>query len=178
VSILATTGVGLVNVAMTVVAIRLVDRVGRRPLLFVGLSGMTASLLLLSLSFAGYLPVFQKSITMIAMVLYIAFFAISLGPIFWLLISEIYPLKIRGRAMSLATMANWTFNFLVASTFLTLIETLGKSGVFLLYSGISIIGLILCYFFIPETKGKTLEEIEEDLIKNKGLFKSLSHSDQ
>jgi len=80
--------------------------------------------------------------------------------------------------MSLATMANWTFNFLVASTFLTLIETLGKSGVFLLYSGISIIGLILCYFFIPETKGKTLEEIEEDLIKNKGLFKSLSHSDQ
>ena len=102
-------------------------------------------------------------ITVLSLMCYIASFAISLGPIFWLMIAEIYPLKIRGRAMSLATMANWGFNMLVALTFLTIVEKLGRSGAFWLYGGVSIIGLVFCYFFVPETRGRTLEEIESDL---------------
>jgi len=91
---------------------------------------------------------------------YIASFAISLGPIFWLLISEIYPLKVRARAMSLATVANWGFNMLVAATFLTMTDKLGKAGTFWMFALISIAGIVYCYFFVPETKGYTLEEIE------------------
>jgi hypothetical protein len=87
------------------------------------------------------------------------------------LIVEIYPLKIRGRAMSLATVANWGFNMLVAATFLTLTEKLGKAGTFWLFSSISIIGIAYCYYFVPETKGYTLEQIEEHLHSGAGLHK-------
>ncbi|MDD2680367.1 MAG: MFS transporter, partial [Candidatus Omnitrophica bacterium] len=96
-------------------------------------------------------------------------FAISLGPIFWLMIAEIYPLKVRGRAMSLATVANWGFNMLVAATFLTLTDKLGKAGTFWLFALISIAGIVYCYFFVPETKGYTLEEIEQHLHSGRKL---------
>ncbi|MDD5681194.1 MAG: sugar porter family MFS transporter [Candidatus Omnitrophica bacterium] len=170
VSILATVGVGLVNVFMTLVAIWFLDRLGRKPLLYIGLSGMAASLGILGLAF--YLPGMAgalKMLTVLSVLLYIASFAISLGPIFWLIIAEIYPLKIRGRAMSLATLANWGFNMVVASTFLTLTEKLGKAGAFWFYAVVCIAGLIFCYLYVPETKGKTLEYIENSLKKNNGL---------
>jgi MFS family permease len=114
---------------------------------------------------------FLKWIAVGSVVFYIASFAISLGPIFWLIIAEIYPLKIRGRAMSLATVANWGFNMVVAATFLTLIEKLGKAGTFWLFALISVVGIVYCCFFVPETKGYTLEQIEEYLRKGKGLRK-------
>ncbi|MFA6142656.1 MAG: sugar porter family MFS transporter [Candidatus Omnitrophota bacterium] len=170
VSILATVGVGLVNVMMTLVAIWFLDRIGRKPLLYIGLTGMAASLGMLGLAF--YLPGMAgalKMLTVLSVVLYIASFAISLGPIFWLIIAEIYPLKIRGRAMSLATLANWGFNMVVASTFLTLTEKLGKAGAFWFYAVVCVAGLIFCYLYVPETKGRSLEEIENFLKKNKGL---------
>ena len=170
VSILATVGVGMVNVLMTVVAIWFIDRLGRKPLLYIGLTGMTLSLGLLGLAF--YLPGMLgalKMLTVLCVMFYIASFAISLGPIFWLIISEIYPLKVRGRAMSLATLSNWLFNMLVASTFLTLTEKLGKAGAFWFYAAVCVAALVFCYLYVPETKGHTLENIEGFLKKNKGL---------
>lgn len=170
VAILATVGVGTVNVLMTLVAIWFLDKLGRKPLLYIGLSGMAISLGLLGLAF--YLPEMMsalKLLTVLCVLFYIASFAISLGPIFWLIIAEIYPLKVRGRAMSLATLANWGFNMLVAATFLTLIEKLGKAGAFWFYAVVCVAGLIFSYLYVPETKGKTLENIEDFLKKNKGL---------
>ena len=86
--------------------------------------------------------------------LYVASFAISLGPVFWLMISEIYPLKIRGVAMGIATMANWGSNLLVALTFLSLLRSLGRPGTFGLYALIGVIAWIFVYKLVPETKGK------------------------
>lgn len=94
------------------------------------------------------------------LMLYVASFALGLGPVFWLLISEIYPLKVRGLAMSIASEANWGSNLIIALTFLTLIQVIGKSGTFWFYAAIGILAWIFCYRLVPETKGHTLEEIE------------------
>jgi MFS transporter, SP family, galactose:H+ symporter len=94
---------------------------------------------------------------------YIASFAIGLGPIFWLLISEIFPLNIRGQGSSLATMANWLTNYVVSLTFLSLLKGLGDVTTFLLYSVLSLTGLFFCFRFVPETKGVALEIIERNL---------------
>jgi SP family galactose:H+ symporter-like MFS transporter len=160
-SILATIGVGVVNVAMTVVALLLVDRVGRRPLLLIGLTGMIIGLGVLGLAFQ--LPSLSRSLGWIAeisLMLYVGAFAIGLGPVFWLLISEIYPLKIRGVAMSVATSANWGANLFVALTFLTLIQTTGRSSTFWIYGLVGIGAWLFTWFYVPETKGRSLEDIE------------------
>ncbi len=160
-SILATIGVGVVNVAMTVVALLLVDRVGRRPLLLIGLTGMIVGLGVLGLAFQ--LPQLSGSLGWIAeisLMLYVGAFAIGLGPVFWLLISEIYPLKIRGIAMSVATSANWGANLFVALTFLTLIQATGRSSTFWIYGLVGIGAWLFTWFYVPETKGRSLEDIE------------------
>lgn len=168
VTILATIGIGLINVFLTIISILLIDRLGRRPLLIIGLSGMILSLGMLGFAFAlPGLTEYLGLVSVVCLMLYVGSFAISLGPIFWLMIAEIYPLKIRGRAMSTATMVNWGTNLIIAITFLSLIHTLGASGTFWLYGIISIIALLFVYFYIPETKGKSLEEIERLYIRKK-----------
>jgi SP family galactose:H+ symporter-like MFS transporter len=162
VSILATTGVGLVNVGFTVLAIWLMDRVGRRPLLLIGLSGQILGLAVLGIAFqlkqlAGLIGYFAIG----SLAIYIGSFAVGLGPIFWLMISEIYPLKVRGVAMSIATVANWGLNLAVALTFLTLVQVLGRPETFWIYAVIGIVSWIFIYFLVPETKGRSLEDIEE-----------------
>jgi MFS family permease len=92
--------------------------------------------------------------------LYVGSFAVGLGPVFWLLISEIYPVKIRGLAMSIATVANWGANLFVALTFLTLVHVLGRPGTFWLYGLVGIGAWIFAYALVPETKGRSLEDIE------------------
>ncbi|HZC36900.1 MAG TPA: sugar porter family MFS transporter [Chthoniobacterales bacterium] len=167
-SILATAGIGLVNVAMTVVSIPLLDRLGRRPLLLTSLSGMFVSLVALPLGFAiggGAL----KWIGVLSLAVYVASFAIGLGPVFWLLISEIFPLRIRGQAASVATMANWLSNFVVSLTFLSLLKSLGDVWTFSLYAALSLAGLWFCFAFVPETKGVPLERIERDLRSGRPL---------
>jgi SP family galactose:H+ symporter-like MFS transporter len=160
-AILATAGVGIVNVALTVVALWLLDRVGRRPLLLYGLVGMILSLGFLGFGFlAPQMTQALAWISVICVMLYVACFAISLGPIFWLMIAEIYPLKIRGRAMALATVANWGSNLLVALTFLSLLHSLGRPATFWLYAIVGVVGWIFVLKMVPETKGKTLEQIE------------------
>jgi SP family galactose:H+ symporter-like MFS transporter len=169
-SIIATAGVGLVNVLMTIISIPLLDRVGRRPLLLASLGGMSLSLTALGLGFAvGGAAL--KWIGVLSLAIYIASFAIGLGPVFWLLISEIFPLKIRGQAASVATMANWLSNFLVSLTFLSLLNRLGSVWTFLLYAVLSLAGLWFCVRFVPETKGVPLERIERDLRAGRPLRK-------
>ena len=165
-SIAATAGIGVVNVVMTVVAIWLLDRVGRRPLLLWSAAGMTAALVLLGTGFARAVeragsPGALGRITGISLMGYIAAFAVGLGPVFWLLIAEIYPLKMRAVAMSAATVANWAANYLVAATFLSLAGLLGKAGIFWLYAAMGALTFIFILRLVPETKGRTLEEMAE-----------------
>jgi MFS family permease len=135
-SILAAVGVGIVNVGMTVVALRLLDRAGRRTLLMIGVSGMVISLFALGAAFlGGGGSTLDSTIAIVSLMLYVASFAISLGPIFWLLNAEIYPLEVRSKAAGIGTMANWTANFAVSLTFLLLIEALGPSGCLLVLRG-------------------------------------------
>ncbi|MHB8413506.1 MAG: MFS transporter [Candidatus Acidiferrales bacterium] len=160
-AILATVGVGIVNVALTIVALRVIDRAGRRPLLLYGLVGMILSLALLGFAFlSSTLSSMVAWIAVISLGLYVACFAIGLGPVFWLMIAEIYPLKIRGRAMGVATVANWGSNLIVALTFLSLLHVLGRPWTFWLYGIVGIVAWIFVYRLVPETKGRTLEEIE------------------
>jgi sugar porter (SP) family MFS transporter len=161
-AILAAVGVGVVNVGMTVVALRALDRAGRRPLLLGGVSAMVVSLLALGAAFIGGGGSTGSSIVAIgSLMLYVAAFAISLGPIFWLMNAEIYPLSVRSKAAAVGTMANWTFNAIVSLTFLVLIDALGRTGAFWLYAGIGLLTLWFCWRFVPETKGLHLEDITE-----------------
>jgi SP family galactose:H+ symporter-like MFS transporter len=161
VAILASVGVGVVNLVLTVVAMQLIDRVGRRPLLLVSLGGMALSLFVLGLAFS--LPQLSGSLGWIAvasLMVYVGSFAVGLGPVFWLILSEIYPLRIRGRAMSVGTVANWSANLIVALSFLTLTQVLGKPATFWSYGVVSIGSWFFAFFLVPETKGKSLEQIE------------------
>jgi len=162
-ALLATTWVGVVNVLMTFIAIYLLDKVGRKPLLQFGLGGMVLSLIVLGIGFHtdALPPEFVGLVAVICLFVYIGSFAYSLGPGGWLINSEIYPLHIRGMAMGVAVCANWLSNFLITSTFLDLIDFLGKTGTFWLYALVGIFGMIFIWRRIPETKGKSLEDIEE-----------------
>jgi sugar porter (SP) family MFS transporter len=168
-AILASVGVGVVNVGFTVFSFWLLNRFGRRVLLMVGVAGMVIALAGLGLSFeiSGSSDV-KVVLAVLCLMVFVASFAISLGPIFWLLNAEIYPLRVRSKAAGVGTMANWLFNFIVSLTFLTLLVALGQSGTFFLYAGIGVLTLIFVYFLVPETKGKTLEEIEEGWRKRAG----------
>jgi sugar porter (SP) family MFS transporter len=160
-AILASLGVGVVNIVMTIVALRLVDRTGRRTLLMVGVTGMVISLVALGAAFLGDASTTLISvIAIVSLMAYVGAFAIGLGPIFWLMNSEIYPLNVRSRAASLGTMANWTSNFVISLTFLPLIDLLGRTGAFWSYAAVGLFTLWFCWKLVPETKGKELEEIE------------------
>jgi sugar porter (SP) family MFS transporter len=153
--------VGAVNVLATLIAVRWLDRVGRRPLLVAGLIGMGASLALLGAVFASGASGSSVGIASVVLIAtYVACFAFSLGPIVWVLISEIYPLGVRGLAVSVATMANWGANLVVGLSFLTLIEKLGRANTFWLFAALCIANLVFVLRVVPETKGKTLEEIQ------------------
>jgi SP family galactose:H+ symporter-like MFS transporter len=159
-AILASVAVGVVNVGMTLVAIRLLDRAGRRPLLLVGSAVMGTALTSLALVFiVGAGSTLGSVVAIASLMLYVGAFAVSLGPIFWLLNAEIYPLEVRSKAAAAGTMANWLFNFLVSLTFLLLIDALGRGGAFFFYAAICVITFVFCKALVPETKGKHLEDI-------------------
>ncbi len=160
-AILAGAGLTMVMWLFHVLAIFLLDRVGRRPLLLTGVAGQIVGLAILGAAFHFHqLGSFKSDIAIVGLVIYVACFAFGLGPIFWLLISEIYPLKIRSAAMSAVTVTNWGMNLVVAVTFLTLVALLGRAGAFWLYGVIAVAAWVFIYRLVPETKGKTLEEIE------------------
>ena len=166
-AIYATITIGVVNFLMTFIAIAFCDKFGRKPLLYTGLLGMACSLLVLGCAFyfGATLGESLKWLALGATITYIMCFSFSLGPIMLLMISEILPLSVRGVGMSIAIMANFFFNFTVATSFLPMLHYFGKAHSFWLYAVLCLLSLVFCYFALPETKGITLEKIEQNWIK-------------
>lgn len=161
-SILPAIIIGTVNVLACLLSVLLLDRVGRRKLYMVGIWGMIPSLTLLGACFyfreqlGASLPIFA----VLSIVCYIIFIAISLAPLGWLLISEVFPLSVRGIGMSIGSLAHWGFNAVIAFTFLKLVHAVGVDITFWLYAFVCLLGAIWGRYYIPETRGKSLEEIE------------------
>ena len=164
--------VGLVNVVMTVVAIWLIDRLGRKPLLAIGIAGMALSLLTIAWAFnveptqalAGAAPTTNPRLVLIAIIGFVASFAISLGPVMWVLLSEIFPNEYRGVAISAAGFWNALVSASVTFVFPWELSTLGPAGTFLVYGVFASAALLFVLTFVPETKGRTLEELEGELM--------------
>jgi len=149
---------------MTIVALYFTDKLGRKPLLYFGLTGVMLSLFALGASFcfADILGDMQKWIAVGSLIAYIICFAMSLGPVGWILVSEVFPLKIRGISMSICTVSNFAFNFFVVASFPVLLNRIGGAYTFWMFGIVSILCLIFIYYFVPETKGISLEQIEEN----------------
>jgi MFS family permease len=162
-SILYSVIVGAINVAATVVSFRLVDRAGRRPLLLASLTAMCVSLTLLGLTFVLPLGAADSWLSLIFLVAYIAAFAVGLGPIFWLLIAEIFPAHARAEGASAATAANWLWNFVVGLLFLPLATAIGQGETFWVFALVCVIGLGFVNRYVPETRGRSFTEIDADV---------------
>ena len=154
---------GTVNLVFTLVAMFTVDRWGRKKLMILGSTGLAVTYLLLGSAFNFQL----KGVAVLSLVVIaIAIYAMSLAPITWVILSEIFPNRIRGAAMALATFALWIACFILTFTFPLLNAGLGAAGTFWVYAGICLLGFIFIAFKLPETKGKSLEEIENELTPN------------
>lgn len=152
---------GITNVVFTIVAMFLVDKLGRRPLLLIGAAGLTLIYIIMG---AAYYYHLAGAALLVIVVAAIACYAMSLAPVMWVVISEIFPNAVRGIAMSVATFALWTACFIITYTFPLLNGALGAAGTFWIYGGICLLGFIFVYRRVPETKNKSLEEIEKELI--------------
>jgi SP family arabinose:H+ symporter-like MFS transporter len=150
--------VGAVNLAFTLVALALIDRAGRRPLLILGAGVQTMALAAVGWSF---LEMRQGPATLAAVLVYIAAFAVAMGPIPWVLISEIFPGAIRGRAVAVGVGTIWAACLIVAQTFPVLKESVGPAATFWIYAGCSLLSLVFVIALVPETKGRSLEAIAE-----------------
>jgi len=160
---MATIILGVVNICATVVANALIDRVGRKVLLYVSDAGMILSLGVFGAYF--YMKDVARAdppgwVPLVALMVYVVCFSVGFGPIPWLMMGEVFPARIRGAAASLATAFNWACTFLVTKTFMDLQMSLGAHGAFWLFACICVASVFFIIFFVPETQGKTLEEIE------------------
>lgn len=160
--ILATVGIGIVNVLMTLVGMALIDRIGRRKLL---LGGFFMAALALGMIAIGAVTgaQFLDIVAFVGLVVYIGAFAASIGPLPWVMMSEVFPLNVRGLGMSVASITNWGFNFLVVFSFPVLVATLGLGGVFAIYAVVCALGIFFTFWYVPETNGVELEDIEHHL---------------
>jgi hypothetical protein len=156
--------IGCTNVFFTIVAILLLDKLGRKFFLTGGTITLTAALVGLGIFFES--AAVRHAVPWLALaclLVYIMGFAVGLGPVFWLMISEIFPLQMRGPAMAVCTMFNWGLNFAISYTFLTLTSSITKQGTFWLYAFFGVCAVVFFVFVVPETKGRSLEEIQSDL---------------
>lgn len=160
-AIFATLLVAITNVLATVIALVLVDRVGRKPLLYAGVGGMTLALFSLAFCFhrQAALGASMGIIATACLMVFITCYAFSIGPIAWILVSEVFPLRVRGRGVAAATLSFGTSNFLVSLTFLSLIKAAGTALTFATFGGFCILTLVFVRFVIPETAGRELESI-------------------
>ena len=165
--------IGVINVGMTVIAIKIIDRVGRKPMLFAGVAGMVASLLVLGISLSA-LPTPHHPgdpaaiITLVCLATFIAAFAATWGPVVWVMIPEVLPLSVRGTAMGVAVFGNWAANFAVSQTFPPLLKALGPGTVFLGYAALGLLAGVFVKALVTATKGRSLEEIEASLQRRAG----------
>ena len=163
-ALMQTIAVGSVNLLFTFVAIKYIDKFGRKPLLIAGSIGMAISLFVLANAF--YRQEFGGYLILAFVLIYIASFAMSLGPVTWVFVAEIYPNRIRSEAMSVAVVFLWAAVFLVTFTFPYLLNVFGGGTAFLIFGFMCVIYLVFLFMKIPETKGKSLEELEKVFIKN------------
>jgi MFS transporter, SP family, galactose:H+ symporter len=161
-SILYSVIVGAANVAATLVALQVVDRVGRRPLLLGSLFGMLVSLTLLGLTFE-VAALAGSWLTLACLLGYIVSFAIGLGPVFWLLIAEIFPPRGRAAGVGVAAAVAWLANFTVGLAFLPIAQAVGEGPTFWIFAGVCLIGIAFVALYVPETKQRSLVEISNDL---------------
>jgi SP family galactose:H+ symporter-like MFS transporter len=159
-SILYSVAIGAINLLMTIVAIRLVDRVGRRVLLLVSLVGMGAAVAFLGISFIADLP---SGVILVAMMLYIVFFAIGMGPVFWVLLGEVFSPRRRAQGAAAGSTANWLSNFVVSLIFLPLVGWIGQGETFLIFAVVCLAGLAFTARWVPETRNRNYLEIDRDL---------------
>lgn len=157
-ALMQTVLVGVINVLFTLVAIKYVDKWGRRTLLLIGSSGMAVCLAIVGSAF--YFGFAEGYLVLIAILAYIAFFAISLGPLAFVVISEIFSNRNRGTAMSICILFLWSAVYVVSQTFPVLLASIGSAFTFWIYMGMSVLAFVFILKMIPETKGKSLEEIE------------------
>ncbi|MBV6816908.1 sugar porter family MFS transporter [Rahnella sp. PD12R] len=156
---------GLTNVLATFIAIGLVDRWGRKPILKLGFSVMAICMALMGwMFFTGITSLTQQYIAVTLLLIFIVGFAMSAGPLIWVLCSEIQPLAGRDFGVTCSTMANWIANMIIGATFLTLIDTVGSAGTFWLYAALNVVCIVLTLIFVPETKNISLENIEKNLM--------------
>jgi sugar porter (SP) family MFS transporter len=172
-AIYANLAIGVLNVAATIVAIRIVDRVGRKPMLLGGLVGMVTSLVVLGVSTEVLAKPESASdpaaiVTLLCLAGFIVSFAATWGPVVWVVLPEVLPLSVRGTAMGLAVFLHWGANFLVSQSFPIMLDSWGAGPVFLGYAGIGVLAFIFVKTQVPETKGRSLEEIEENLQQDAG----------
>ncbi|OKJ68721.1 sugar porter family MFS transporter [Streptomyces sp. CB02460] len=152
--------IGLINLVMTLVAIKLVDRAGRRPMVLVSLGLMAVSIFMLGLAFVVDMG---SVLTLTFMVIYIASFAGGLGPVFWTLIGEIFPPSVRAEGSSLSTAVNWISNFLVSLAFLPLAGLIGQGETFWIFAAICVLAFLFVSRYLPETRGRDAGQIQEAL---------------
>jgi len=177
-----TWAIGGVNVLSTFIAIAFIDRLGRRPLLLAGLIGMGLSLAAVGFAFwqsqvgGGGHNASLGVVTLAALVVFIVSFAFSLGPVTWTVINEIYPGEIRGRAVAVATATNWGAAFLVSEFFLSIVKAIGQAYTFWLFAAFCAFGLVWVYVGVPETRCRSLEEIERSWSRTPGAASKLQRS--
>jgi sugar porter (SP) family MFS transporter len=170
VDILATLGIGLVNVIFTLVAVRLLDQFGRRRLLLIGITGIVLSLVaIVAVFLVGTISPKMAWFVFGCFIVFIACQAIGTGPACWLIPSEIFPVKVRGLGMGLSVAFNWGTNVVVAFLFPIILNNWGGANAFLIFLIIAVIALIYFYMNVPETKGVSLEQIEENLNAGKRM---------
>jgi len=163
-ALIQTIAIGAVNLIFTLVAIRYIDRFGRKPLLIIGSIGMAISLFIIAIAF--YLHQFGGILILLFVLIYIASFAASLGPVTWVFVAEIYPNRLRSEAMSVAVVFLWAAVFIVSLLFPYMLNVLGGGTAFLIFGIMCLIYLVFLFAKVPETKGKSLEELEKILIKH------------
>lgn len=158
-----TVSIGAVNLVFTILAMWLVDRLGRRPLMLIGSLGLSILYIILAFALQNHYPAYMVSIFVL---MAISIYALSLAPITWVLISEIFPNKIRGAASSVAIVSLWGAYFILVFTFPILAKKLGTYGPFYLYAVICLLGFLFVISKVKETKGQTLEELEDNLVRH------------
>jgi len=161
-SLLSTVGIGLINFIFTLIAINFIDKIGRRVLMLVGSVGLIASLFLVAFTF--YSGHFNGFAIPIYMMVFIAFFAFSQGAVIWVFISEIFPNQVRAKGQTLGSSTHWVMAALIAFGFPYLAETLGGAVTFCFFGTMMVLQLIFVWRFMPETKGKSLEQIENNIV--------------
>lgn len=162
--------VGLTNVLATFIAIGLVDRLGRKPILYIGFTVMAVGLGVVgTMMHLGIHTQAEQFFTVAMLLTFIIGFAMSAGPLIWILCSEVQPINGRDFGIAISTLTNWIANFVVGATFLSLLNNFGQAHTFWLYSGFNVAFLLVTYFLIPETKNISLEHIERNLMAGKPL---------